>query len=72
MRDWVRENGAEEGKIQWVEEPPGKVKCMPNYTNQTWPEWDAPRETGKVKRGYFEPGEEDGRPMHFRSPGLPR
>ncbi|KAL9604786.1 MAG: hypothetical protein Q9219_000234 [cf. Caloplaca sp. 3 TL-2023] len=42
VSDWVGK-GVQEPKIEWVKDPPAKVKCMPNYTNQTWPEWDAPK-----------------------------
>ncbi|KAL1868870.1 hypothetical protein VTK73DRAFT_3450 [Phialemonium thermophilum] len=27
--------------IQWVDEPPEQVKCMPSWTNQYWQPWDA-------------------------------
>lgn len=26
--------------VEWVEEPPEKVKCIPSYDKQTWPPWD--------------------------------
>lgn len=39
---WVEPHGAdtEAMKIDWVQDPPEKVKCMPNYQNQTWVPWD--------------------------------
>ncbi|KAL8714833.1 MAG: hypothetical protein Q9220_001346 [cf. Caloplaca sp. 1 TL-2023] len=38
------ENGVREEKIEWVDDPPEKVKCMPTYENQTWVDWDAPKD----------------------------
>jgi alpha-1,3-mannosyltransferase len=26
--------------IEWESVPPPTVKCMPSYSNQTWPPWD--------------------------------
>ncbi|KAL1850972.1 hypothetical protein VTK73DRAFT_9590 [Phialemonium thermophilum] len=34
--------GAEAGRgIEWVAEPPAKVKCMPSWATQFWQAWDA-------------------------------
>lgn len=34
---WLKEADAE---LVWREEPPEKVKCIPNYENQTWEAWN--------------------------------
>ncbi len=51
VSDWV-EKGSVETMIDWQTEPPPQVKCMPNgnHGNQTWPDWDAPKEARKGKR----------------------
>ncbi|KAL8679627.1 MAG: hypothetical protein Q9186_004088 [Xanthomendoza sp. 1 TL-2023] len=34
-------NGEDENeKIEWEGKPPEKVRCIPNYANQTWRTWD--------------------------------
>lgn len=38
---WVDAEGTTNDlQIEWDSEPPPKVKCIPNYENQTWPLWD--------------------------------
>lgn len=39
---WVDPYGkdGDDVKITWQDQPPEKVKCMPNYQNQTWVPWD--------------------------------
>lgn len=77
VSDWVS-RGLEEKVIEWVKDPPEKVKCMPSYTNQTWPEWDAPKGVKYVKRDSLTLTEVDhsllGRrvdgPSHYRNAGL--
>ncbi|KAL8834053.1 MAG: hypothetical protein Q9170_003945 [Blastenia crenularia] len=79
VSDWMG-RGAEEQQIEWQENPPEKVKCMPSYQNQTWLEWDAPKGVKKEKRGSLTPVEMGQRqyertvdgPPHYRSPGLMR
>lgn len=79
VSDWVS-RGLEEKTIAWVKDPPEKVKCMPDYANQTWPEWDAPKGVKYLKRDSLTRMEVDhsslGRridgPPHYRTAGLVR
>ncbi|KAI4112328.1 MAG: hypothetical protein LQ338_008323 [Usnochroma carphineum] len=61
VNDWVDKEGVEEAVIEWRKDPPEKVKCMPSYGNQTWPEWDAPRGVKRGKRGFPRPRDVDWR-----------
>lgn len=54
VSDWVS-RGMEEKMIEWTKNPPVKVKCMPDYTNQTWLDWDAPNGVTHVKRDSLTP-----------------
>ncbi|KAL8937562.1 MAG: hypothetical protein Q9211_003623 [Gyalolechia sp. 1 TL-2023] len=54
--DWVS-HGIEEKMIEWAKDPPEKVKCMANYANQTWPEWDAPNGVKYVRRDSLTPAQ---------------
>lgn len=38
---WTAEEREEEARIEWVDEPPAEVKCMPTYDNQYWQPWNA-------------------------------
>ncbi|KAL8943744.1 MAG: hypothetical protein Q9216_000850 [Gyalolechia sp. 2 TL-2023] len=62
VSDWVS-HGTKEKTIKWVKDPPEKVKCMPDYTNQTWQEWDAPKGVKSVKRDSLTPVELDHSPQ---------
>ncbi|KAK0750521.1 cryptococcal mannosyltransferase 1-domain-containing protein [Schizothecium vesticola] len=38
---WTAVETEEEARIEWVDEPPREVKCMPTYDNQYWQAWNA-------------------------------
>lgn len=38
---WTAVEGEGEGMIEWVEEPPERVRCMPHFDQQFWQAWDA-------------------------------
>lgn len=38
---WVGQDVPEESAIEWQDEPPERVKCMPSYENQYFEAWDA-------------------------------
>ncbi|KAF7561157.1 hypothetical protein G7046_g2965 [Stylonectria norvegica] len=38
--DWYSNQELEADWIEWVVEPPEKVKCMPTYDNQYWQAWN--------------------------------
>ncbi|KAH8812979.1 alpha-1,3-mannosyltransferase CMT1 [Xylogone sp. PMI_703] len=41
VSDIVRnEEDNDEMRIEWEDNPPPNVKCMPSYKSQTWPAWD--------------------------------
>ncbi|KAL9004826.1 MAG: hypothetical protein Q9188_002370 [Gyalolechia gomerana] len=54
VSDWVS-RGMEQKMIEWTKDPPVKAKCMPDYTNQTWLDWDAPKGVKHVKRDSLTP-----------------
>lgn len=37
---WVKSEEVHGMQMEWEEEPPAKVKCIPTYENQSWPPWD--------------------------------
>lgn len=40
VSDFMGRGAGENDRIGWVEEPPEKVKCIPNYQNQHWRPWN--------------------------------
>jgi alpha-1,3-mannosyltransferase len=40
VSNWVASEGVNAAKIEWETRPPSQVKCIPNYSNQTWVAWD--------------------------------
>jgi alpha-1,3-mannosyltransferase len=37
---WTNSDGDNTVKIEWETTPPPRIKCIPNYSNQTWVRWD--------------------------------
>ena len=37
---WVNGIGDESDRIEWEGSPPPQIKCIANYENQTWVQWD--------------------------------
>jgi alpha-1,3-mannosyltransferase len=43
VSDWVNKGGDDDDPsllIEWETSPPPLVKCMPSYSDQSWPAWD--------------------------------
>jgi len=40
VSNWVKTEGDDPLRIEWEASPPPLVKCIPNYSNQTWLPWD--------------------------------
>ena len=42
VSNWMGGVGEIDARIEWDSTPPGAVKCMPSYQNQTWLPWEKP------------------------------